>query len=186
MRELNLHHVSQYGFIGKHLLWQPLLYETRLVHYLQRRPLFQPVRQNSQAASLRSVLARRKENRFNSSENMNHAPENLSRRFVALDLPHYPRTSHLILRRFQRRQHGGVGQIQNLLETAYDHEVNEGLLGASTTPEAVIRDSASIRAVAAVVATYSLSNVPRGVKRPPSIFAPSPARTAVFLPPARF
>src|SRR5271156_5013307 len=60
--------------------------------------------------------------RFYSSDSMNHAPENLSRRFVALDLPHYPRTSHLILGRFQRRQHAGVGQIQNLLETAPDNE----------------------------------------------------------------
>ena len=46
--------------------------------------------------------------------------------FVALDLPHYPRTSHLILRSFQCRQHADVGQIQNLLETAPDHEVNVG------------------------------------------------------------
>ena len=57
---------------------------------------------------------------------MNDAPENLGWGFVALDLPQYPRTSHLILRRFQRRQHAGVGQIQNLLETASDHEVNVG------------------------------------------------------------
>jgi hypothetical protein len=57
---------------------------------------------------------------------MNHAPESLSRRFVALDLPQYPRTSHLILRRFQHRQHAGVGQIQNLLEMAPNHEVNIG------------------------------------------------------------
>jgi hypothetical protein len=55
---------------------------------------------------------------------MNHAPENLSGRFVALDLPHYPRTSHFILFRFQHRQYAGVGQIQNLLETASDQEVN--------------------------------------------------------------
>ncbi len=57
---------------------------------------------------------------------MSDAPENLGWRFVAQDLPHYPRTSHLILGRFQRRQHGGIGQIQNLPETAPDHEVNVG------------------------------------------------------------
>ena len=49
------------------------------------------------------------------------------------------------------------------METASDHEPNVWPSRASTTPEAVIRDSASIRAVSAVVATYSVSNVPRGV-----------------------
>ena len=109
-----------------HLLWQPLLHETRLVYYLQPRASLHPVRQDGQTAPVRFVLARWKENRFNSSDSMNDAPENLSRRFVALDLPQYPRTSHLILRSFQRRQHADVGQIQNLLETAPDHEVNVG------------------------------------------------------------
>src|SRR5208282_5255782 len=105
-------------------LWQPLLHETRVVYYLQGGASLQPVGQDGQAAPLRSVLAGRKENRFNSSDSMNHAPESLSLRFVALELLHYPRTGHLILRRFQRRQHAGVGQIQNLLETASDHEMN--------------------------------------------------------------
>jgi len=109
-----------------HLLWQPLVHETRLVYYLQGRASLQPVGQDGQAAPFRSVLAGRKENRFDSSDGMSDAPENLSRRFVALDLPHDPRTSHLIVGRFQRRQHAGVGQIQNLLETAPDHEVNVG------------------------------------------------------------
>src|SRR5258707_1099976 len=100
-----------------HLLWQPLLHETRLVYYLQPRASLHPVRQDGQTAPVRFVLARWKENRFDSSDGMSDAPENLGWRFVAQDLSHYPRTSHLILGRFQRRQHGGGGQIQNLLET---------------------------------------------------------------------